>query len=155
MTYSKKDLKNYLKDLLKEQDGLDHFTFEYLSGHTSFHTRLRILVNSKKLEHRRIQRGIAVGGPEEENATKVHEIEFSVERLAAFVETLEKLKIWDLENCTERALPDNALLTFIIRKDNEIIFEQEAWEGCRNDDKRTKEIIRALSEIIPQDLTPP
>lgn len=155
MTYSKKDLKNYLKDLLKEQNGLDHFSFEYKSGHTSYHTRLRILVNSKKIEHRRIQRGIPIGGPEEENATKVHESEFSVEKLATFVETLDKLKIWDLENCTDRALPDTVLLTFIIRKDDEIIFQQESWESCRNDDKRTKDILRALSVIIPPDLTPP
>ena len=155
MTYSKKELKNYLKKLLKEQERLTNFSFEYLSGHTSYHTRLKILVTSEKIEHRRIQRGVAVGDPEETNTTKVHEIDFSVEKLAGFVEKLVKMKIWDLENCTERALPDTALLIFMIRKDNELVFKQEIWESCRNDDNRTREVIRTLSTIVPNDWTPP
>jgi hypothetical protein len=155
VTYSKKELKKFLKGLLKNQSGLPNVSFEYLSGHTAFHTRLKILVTSEKIEHRRIRRGVEVGSPDEANATKVREKDFSVEQLAAFVEVLTKKKIWDLQNCTERALPDTALLTFIIRNNDDIIFKQEIWESCRNDDNRTKDLIRSLSAIIPNDWTPP
>ncbi|MFW9834182.1 MAG: hypothetical protein ACFFEK_09320 [Candidatus Thorarchaeota archaeon] len=155
MTYSKKELKKYLKNLLKEKDGLANFSFEYQSGHTSFHTRLTIQVTSDKIKHTRIPQGVPVGSAEEANAMKVREIEFSFDSLAAFVEVLVKKKIWDLENCTERALPDTALLTFLIRNNDEVVFKQEIWQICRNDDARTKDLIRALASIVPQDWTPP
>ncbi len=134
---------------------MTNFSFEYLSGHTAFFTRLKILVTSTKIVHRRIQKGVPVGGEEEVSAARVREIEFSVEKLAAFVDMLTKQKIWDLENCTERALPDTALLTFLIRQNDEVVFKQEIWESCRNDDTRTRELIRSLAAIIPQDWTPP
>ncbi|TFG28324.1 hypothetical protein EU527_17465 [Candidatus Thorarchaeota archaeon] len=155
MTYSDKDLKNYLKDLVKGKSSITNFSFEYQSGHTSFHTRLRILVTSEKIEHRRIPRGIEVDSPEEAQATKVRETSFSAENLKSFVEVLLMKKIWDQKNCTDRALPDTALLTFLILDNGSPIFSQEVWESCRNDDARTKDLIRALSAIIPRDWTPP
>jgi hypothetical protein len=154
-TYTKKDLKKYLKDLVKKQDRLKAFSFLYQSGHTSFHIRLRILVTSERIEHRRIPRGTPVGGPDEANATKLQEIEFSAEKLLAFVHDLIESKIWDLENCTERVLPDTAQLTFTIRDNDSIVFEQKVWESCRNDNKITKDLLRSLAVIIPQDWTPP
>ncbi len=155
MTYTKKELKNYLKKLLKNQTELDSFSFEYQSGHTAFHTRLRILITSAKIEHQRIPRGIEVGSPEEANATKVHETEFSIESLSLFIEQLLKKKIWDLENCTDRALPDTAQLTFTIRENENIVFTQNVWQNCRNDDDRTKDLIRAIASIIPMNWSPP
>ena len=155
MTYSKKELKKYLKGLVKDPSGLPNFSFEYQSGHNSYHTRVRILVTSERIEHRRISRGVEVDSPDEAQATKVRETNTSSEQLKTFVETLLKKKIWDLENCTERALPDTALLTFIIRDNGNPIFKQEIWESCRNDDTRAKELIRALSALIPRDWTPP
>jgi hypothetical protein len=155
VTYTKKELKKYLKNLVKKQAGLTAFSFEYQSGHSAFHTRLRILITSERIEHRRIQRGTPVDSPEEANATKMQVMEFSAEKLSTFVKELMKIKIWDLENCTERALPDTALLTFSIRDNDDLVFEQKVWESCRNDDKRTKELLRSLSAIIPQDWTPP
>ena len=155
MTYSKKELKNYLKDIVKGKDDVTSFSFEYLSGHTSYHTRIKILVTSNKIVQTRIPRGVPVDSAKEGNAAVVREVEFSEEKMVALIEELRKKNIWDLENCTERPLPDNALLTFLIRKNDEIIFKQETWEICRNDDSRTKELLRALSVIIPQDWTPP
>lgn len=155
MTYSKKELKKYLKGLVKDQSGLGNFSFEYLSGHNAYHSRVRILVTSERIEHRRISRGIEVDSPGEAQATKIRETNISPEKLKTFVEALLKKKIWDLENCTERALPDTALLTFIIRDNGNLIFKQEIWESCRNDDSRVKELIRALSALVPQDWTPP
>ena len=155
MTYTKKELKKYLKNLVKKQAGLTAFSFEYQSGHSAFHTRLRILITSERIEHRRIQRGTPVDSPEEANATKMQVMEFSAEKLSAFVKELRDSKIWDLENCTERALPNTALLTFAIRDNDNLVFEQKVWESCRNDDKRTKELLRSLSAIIPQDWNPP
>ena len=64
MTYSEKDVKKYLKGQTKDQSGLTNFSFEYLSGHTSFHTRLRILVTSEIIVHTGIPRGIEVGSPQ-------------------------------------------------------------------------------------------
>jgi len=155
VTYTKRELKKYLKDLVKKQDRLTAFSFEYQSGHTAFHTRLRILITSERIEHRRIPRGTPVESPDEANAMKLHEMDFSVEKLSAFVRELMKNEIWDLENCTERVLPDTALLTFTIRDNGTAVFEQKVWESCRNDDKRTKELMRSLAAIIPQDWTPP
>ncbi len=155
MTYSDKDLKNYLKDIVKGKLSVANFSFEYRSGHTSFHTRLRILVTSERIEHRRIPRGVEVDSPEEAKATKVKETSFSEEKMKSFAEELMKKKIWDLENCTDRALPDTALLTFTILDNGNPIFQQEVWESCRNDDARTKDLIRALSAIVPRDWTPP
>jgi hypothetical protein len=155
LTYSKKELKKYLKSFLKDQDKITSFSFEYLSGHTAFHTRLKILVTSTKIVHRRIQKGVPVDSEDEANAARVREVEFSVEKLVEFVDVLAKKKVWDLQNCTEKALPDTALLTFLIRNNVEVVFKQEIWESCRNDDTRTRELIRALAAIIPQDWTPP
>jgi hypothetical protein len=155
LTYSKKELKKYLENLLKGKDELANFTFEYLSGHTSFHVRLKIQVTSNKIVHRRIHRGVPVDSAREANEAVVRELEFSDEQLVAFIDEIMNRKIWELENCTERPLPDNALLTFLIRKNDEIIFEREIWEICRNDDPQTKELIRTLSAIIPQEWTPP
>ncbi len=155
VTYTKKELKKYLKDLVKKQDRLTAFKFEYQSGHTAFHSRLRIVITSERVEHRRIQRGIPVDSPEEANATKLQQMDFSAEKLSAFVKELMNNKIWDLENCTERALPDTALLTFTIMDNDNLVFEQKVWESCRNDDKRTKDLLRSITAIIPQDWTPP
>jgi len=155
VTYSEKDLKNYLKDLVKGKANITNFSFEYLSGHTSFHTRLKILVTSEKVEHRRIPRGIEVDSPEEKKATKVNKIVFSEDKLKSFAKVLLEKKIWDLENCTDRALPDTALLTFTILENGNPIFSQEIWESCRNDDSRTKDLLRALSAITPKEWTPP
>ncbi|MFX1560410.1 MAG: hypothetical protein ACFFBL_07465 [Promethearchaeota archaeon] len=153
--YTKKELKKYLKELVKKQDRLTAFSFEYQSGHSSFHTRLKILITSERIEHRRIPSGTPVDSPEETSATKLQEMKFSVEKLSSFVKELMKSKIWDLENCTERALPDTALLTFVIRDNDNLVFEQKVWGSCRNDDRRTKELLRSLAAIIPQDWTPP
>jgi hypothetical protein len=155
VTYTKKELKKYLKELVKKQDRLTAFSFSYQSGHTSFHTRLRILITSERIEHRRIQKGTPVDSSDEAKVAKVQEMKFSVEKLLAFVKELMKNKIWDLENCTDRVLPDTALLIFTIRDNGNLVFEQKVWEICRNDDKRTKELIRSIAEIIPQDWTPP
>lgn len=155
MIYTKKELKKYLKDLVKKQTGLAAFSFEYQSGQSTFHTRLRILITSERIEHQRTQRGAAVDGSDETKESKLQEMEFSAEKLSAFVKELMNIKIWDLENCTERALPDTALLTFAIRDNDNIVFEQKVWESCRNDDRRTKELLRSLSAIIPQGWSPP
>lgn len=155
VTYTKKELQKYLKDLVKRQDRLRTFSFEYQAGHTSFHTRLRILITSERIEHRRIPKGTPVESPDEANVTKLQEMDFSLERLLAFVNELMKNKIWDLENCTERALPDTALLTFTIRDNDSPVFERKVWESCRNDDRTTKELIRSLAAIIPQGWSPP
>lgn len=155
MAYSSKDLKNYLKDLVKGKTTITNFSFEYRSGNTSFHTRLRILVTAEKIEHRRIPRGIEVDSREEKKATKVNETDFSEDKLKSFAEVLLKKKIWDLENCTDRALPDTARLTFTILDNGNPIFSQEIWESCRNDDTRAKELIRAISAIIPRNWSPP
>jgi hypothetical protein len=155
VTYSKKELKKYLKGLVKDPAGLPNFSFEYRSGHTSYHTRLRILVTSERIEHRRISRGIEVDSPDEAKATKVRETNISTEQLKIFVEALLKKNIWDLKNCTDRAAPDTPLLTFIIRDNGNPIFKQEIWQICRNDDTRAKELIRALSALVPLDWTPP
>lgn len=155
VTYTEKELKKYLKELVKKQDRLKAFSFEYQAGHTSFHTRLRICVTFEKIEHRRIPRGTPVDSPVEANKTKSQVMDFSLERLLAFVKELMKNEIWDLENCTERVLPDTAQLTFAIRDNDNLIFERKVWENCRNDDKKTKELIRSLAAIIPQDWTPP
>ena len=155
MTYTKKELKKYLKDLVKKQTGLAAFSFEYQSGHSAFHTRLRISITSEKIEHQRIQRGAPVDGSDETKEPKLQEMKFSAENLSAFVKELMNIKIWDLENCTERALPDTALLTFVIKNNDNLVFEQKVWESCRNDDRRTKALLRSLSAIIPQDWIPP
>ncbi len=155
MTYTKKELKNYLKGLVKKQDRLTAFSFEYQSGHETFHTRLRILITCERIEHRRIQRGTPVDSPDEASSTKLREMDFSAEKLLEFVKELMKNKIWDLENCLEKALPDTSLLTFTIRDNDNLVFEQKVWESCRNDDRRTKDLLRSLSAIIPQDWTPP
>ena len=154
MSYSKKELKNYLKGLLKDNSTLSSFMFEYKSGHTAFHTRLRINISSDKIVHSRIPRGTPVG-ENEAQAAKVRELDFSVEQLKAFVKDLIDRKIWDLDNCTERALPGTALLSFAIRSGDELLFNQEIWESCRNDNSRTKDLLRTISARLPADWTPP
>ena len=155
MTYTKKELKNYLKDLAKEKTEVTNFSFEYLSGHTAFHSRIRIVVTSDKIVHWKIPRGTQVGITEEAKVAKIREKEFSKEELLGFIQELMKKKIWDLENCTERALPDTALLSFSIKDNDNLLFEQKVWESCRNDDKRTIELLRTIATLIPLDWTPP
>ncbi len=75
--------------------------------------------------------------------------------MLAFIKDLTKSKVWDLENCTDRALPDTPLLIFRIRDGGELIFEQQAGEICKNDSNRVKEIIRALESTIPPEWPPP
>ncbi|MHA1615372.1 MAG: hypothetical protein ACTSYJ_11045, partial [Candidatus Thorarchaeota archaeon] len=86
---------------------------------------------------------------------KIRETDFSDDKILIFIEDLRKRKIWDLENCTERALPDTPLLTFSIRNNDQLVFEQQVWENCRNDCKRVKELIRALEALLPLDWSPP
>jgi hypothetical protein len=138
--YTKKELKNYLKNLVKGKADLKSFSFEYQSGHTAYYSRLRITVTFDKIIHWKIPKGITA---------------FSNEKLSAFIQELVKKKIWDLENCSERALPNAAVLTFSIRNDDNLLFEQKIWESCRFDDKRAKELLRTLATNIPLDWTPP
>lgn len=154
MSYSKKELRNYLKSLEKNRSGLSNFSFEYRSGHTAFHPRLRITLTSEKILHSKVPKGTPVD-ENEEHAAKVREMPFSDDQLSSFIKELTDKKIWDLENCTDRALPDTALLTFTIRDGSSVLFEQKVWENCRNDDKRTKELLRILSSILPRDCSPP
>jgi hypothetical protein len=155
VSYTKKELKNYLKGLLKGKIELASFSFEYQSGHTAFHSRLRIILSSDKITHWKIPKGIPIDSSEETKAARIREIEFSIDKLRMFVQELAKSKIWDLENCTERALPDTALLSFSIRDNDSLLFEQKVWENCRNDNKQTKELLKALAAILPQDWPPP
>ena len=154
VSYSKKELKNYLKGLEKDRSGLSRFAFEYRSGHTAFHPRLRILLTSEKIMHSKIPKGTPVD-ENEEKAAKTKEIPFSKAELSLFIKELIDKKIWDMENCTDRALPDTPLLAFMILDGNNLLFEQKVWENCRNDDKRTKDLLRILSSILPMDWSPP
>jgi hypothetical protein len=155
VSYTKKELRNYLKDLLKGKIDLGGFTFEYRSGHTAFHSRLRIILASDRITHWKIPKGIPVESSEETKAARIRETEFSIDKLRVFVQELAKSKIWDLKNCTEKALPDTALLSFSIRNNDTLLFEQEVWENCRNDNKQTKELLKVLAAILPQDWPPP
>jgi hypothetical protein len=155
VTYTTKELRNYLKDLLKGKAELANFSFEYQSGHTAYYSRLRITVTSDKIVHWKIPKGTPVDITKEKKAAKKREMPFSNEKLSIFIQELVKKKIWDLENCSERALPNAAVLTFSIRDNDNILFEQKVWESCRFDDKRTKELLRTLAANIPLDWTPP
>ncbi|MFW9889750.1 MAG: hypothetical protein ACFFER_16300 [Candidatus Thorarchaeota archaeon] len=155
MTYTKKELRNYLKDLLKGKAELANFLFEYQSGHTAYYSRLRITVTSDKIVHWKIPKGTPIDSKQETKAAKKREIAFSNDMLAAFIQELVRQKIWDLENCSERALPNAAVLTFSIRDSDNLVFEQKVWESCRFDDKTTKELIRTLASNIPLDWPPP
>jgi len=155
VSYTKKELKNYLKGLLKEKAGLTNFSFEYQSGHTAFHSRLRIILTSQKIEHWKVPKGTPIDSAEEKKVAKIRKMEFSPEKMLVFMQELVKKKIWDLENCTERAMPGTVMLSFSIKDDDNLLFEQKIWGSCRNDDKRTKELIRALATNIPLDWTPP
>lgn len=155
MAYTKKELRNYLKDLVKGKIELVGFSFEYRSGHTAFHSRLRIVLSSDKIMHWKIPRGIPVDSSKETKSARKREIEFSIDKLRLFVQELVKNKIWDLENCTERALPDTALLSFSIRNNDNLLFEREVWENCRNDDRQTKDLLKAIAAILPPDWPPP
>ncbi|MFW9908264.1 MAG: hypothetical protein ACFFEF_06795 [Candidatus Thorarchaeota archaeon] len=155
MTYSEKELKNYLKGLVKQQSGLANFSFEYNAGHTAFHSRLRIILSSDQIIHWKIPKGTPVDSSEEGKAAKIRKTDFSTEKLSAFAQDLMKLKIWDLENCAEKALPDAALLSFSIKDKEAIVFERKVWERCRNDNKQTKELLKTLARTLPPDWTPP
>ncbi|MFW9913495.1 MAG: hypothetical protein ACFFEU_13540 [Candidatus Thorarchaeota archaeon] len=155
MTYTKKELRNYLKDLIKGKADLANFSFEYQSGHTAYYSRLRITVTSVKIVHWKIPKGTPIDIRQETKASRKREIAFSNDMLAAFIQDLAKQKIWDLENCSERALPNAAVLTFSIRDGDNLVFEQKVWESCRFDDKTTKELIRTLASNIPLDWPPP
>lgn len=155
VTYTKNELKNYLKDLVKGKADIGEVSFEYLSGHTSFHRRLVITIDPEKISHWKAPKGTEIGSAEEAKAAKISEKEFSRDELLAFIQGLEKRKIWDLENCTERALPDTAQLSFLIKRSGDVIFEQKIWESCRNDDDRTKDILRLISSLLPPKWTPP
>jgi len=155
VTSTKKELRNYLKDLLKGKAELANFSFEYQYGHTTYYSRLRITVTSDKIVHWKIPKGTPVDIKIETKAAKKREIAFSNDKLSAFIQELVKMKIWDLENCSERALPNAAALTFSIRDQDDLLFAQKVWESCRFDDKTTKELIRTLAANIPLDWTPP
>ncbi|UCH04601.1 MAG: hypothetical protein JSW05_00115 [Candidatus Thorarchaeota archaeon] len=155
MTYTKKELRNYLKDLLKGKAELADFSFEYQSGHTAYYSRLRITVTSDKIVHWKIPKGTPVDIKKETKAAKKRDIAFSNDKLSVFIQELVKTKIWDLENCSERALPNAAVLTFSIRDNDHLLFEQKVWESCRFDDKKTKELLRTIAANIPLDWTPP
>ncbi len=155
MVYTKKELKKYFKSLLKGKSELANFSFEYQSGHTAYYSRLRITVTSEKIVHWKIPKGTPVDIKKETKAAKKREIAFSSDKLNVFIQELVKKKIWDLENCSERALPNAAVLTFSIRDNDNLLFEQKIWESCRFDDKRAKELLRTLSTNIPLDWTPP
>ncbi len=154
VSYSKKELKNYLKDLEKKKAGLSGFAFEYRAGHTAFHSRLRIMLTCDKIMHSKIPKGVPVDANEGQSA-KVREMAFSEDDLLLFIKELLDKKIWDMENCTDRALPDTAQLSFLIKDGGNTLFEQTVWENCRNDDKRTKELIRSLAALLPKDWPPP
>jgi hypothetical protein len=155
VSYTKKELRNYLKDLLKGKKDLTRFSFEYQSGNTAYYSRLRIILSSDKITHWKIPKGVPVESSKEAKAAKTRKIEFSVDKLKMFVQALDKIKIWDLENCTENALPDTPLLSFFIRDSDNLLFQQEVWESCRNDNKQTKELLRVLAAILPLDWPPP
>ena len=155
MTYTKKELKNYLKDLLKEKTELSSFSFEYQSGHLEFHSRLRIIVSSDKIIQWKIPYKTPIALEDEKKVATIREIELSKEKLLEFIKKIQKRKIWDLENCYLHSLSDSALLLFKIRNNGELVFEEEVWENCRNDSSRVKEVIRALGALLPFEWSPP
>jgi len=154
VTYTKKELKNYLKDLSKQAE-LSSFSFEYESGHLEFHARHRIILSSGKIIQWKISKKTPLDRVKEEKEGKKRETDVSDEKILIFVEGLTKRKIWDLNNCTDRALPETPLLTFRIKNNDELVFEQQVWEKCRNDCKRTKELLKILEALLPLDWSPP
>ncbi|MFW9845055.1 MAG: hypothetical protein ACFFEV_10800 [Candidatus Thorarchaeota archaeon] len=143
-----------MKDISKKGN-MSGFLLEYESGHMEFQARLRIILSSDKIIQWKIPSKTPLDREIEEKEGTKRETEISDEVLAAVVEELQKKKIWDLENCTDRPLPDTALLTFRIKNQNQVVYEQQVWENCRNDSKRTKELIKILASILPSDWTPP
>ncbi|TFH10601.1 MAG: hypothetical protein E4H14_02230 [Candidatus Thorarchaeota archaeon] len=146
-------MKNYLRDLVKKKVELSNFSFEYESGHLEFHSRLKIFLSSSKIIHWKIPKKTPFN--REKEVAKIRETEISEEKILVFVEETRKRKIWDLENCTQKALPGAPLLTFRIKHNGQVVFDQQVWENCRNDSIRVKELIRALGALLPQDWTPP
>ena len=146
-------MKNYLKDLVKKKAELSSFSFEYESGHLEFHARLKFFVSSGKIIQWKIPKKTPLD--REKEVTKIREIEISEEKILVFVEDIKKRNIWDLENCTQKALPGAPLLTFRIKQNDQIVFEQQVGENCRNDSIRVKELIRTLGALLPQDWSPP
>lgn len=120
-----------------------------------FHSRLRIILSSGKIIQWKIPKKTPLDREKEKEKAKIRETDFSDDKILIFIEGLRKRKIWDLENCTERALPDTPLLTFSIRNNDQLVFEQQVWENCRNDCKRTRELIRTLEALLPLDWSPP
>ena len=155
MTYTKKELKNYLKELSKKKAEVSSFSFEYESGHREFQARHRIILSGGTIIQWKIPKKTSLDRETEEKEGKKQEIEVSDEKILIFVEGLRKRKIWDLENCFEKSLTDAPLLTFRIKNNDQLVFEQQVWERCRNDCKRTKEVIRALAALLPLDWSPP
>jgi len=153
--YTKKELKSYLKDLVKEKKELADFSFEYQSGHLEFHPRLRIILSSGRIIHWKIPKKTPVDLEKEKSEAKIREIDISKEQLLAFLENIINRKIWDLENCDYRALPDTPLLYFKIKNKDQLVFETEVWENCRNDSVRVKELIRTLGTLLPRNWPPP
>lgn len=154
MTYTKEELKNYLKGLSKKAE-LSSFSFEYESGHLEFHSRLRIILSSGKIIQWKIPKKTPLDREKEKEKAKIRETDVSDEKVLIFIKGLQKRKIWDLENCFEKSLTNAPLLTFRIKINDQLVFEQQVWERCRNDCKRTKEVIRALAAMLPLDWFPP
>ncbi|TFG31342.1 hypothetical protein EU528_06530 [Candidatus Thorarchaeota archaeon] len=140
---------------MQEKTELSSFSFEYESGHLEFHSRLKIIISSGKIVHWKIPKKTPLDREKEREEAKIREIEISNEKLRDFIEDIRKRKIWDLENCTERALPDTPMLTFRIKNNEQLVFEQQVWENCRNDSVRAKELIRTLGALLPLDWPPP
>ena len=155
MTYTNKELKNYLKELSKKKTELSSFSFEYESGHLKYQARHRIILSSGSIIQLRIPKKTPLDRETEEKEGKKRETEVSDEKVLIFVEALQKRNIWELENCFEKSLTNAPLLTFRIKNNDQLVFEQQVWERCRNDSKRTKEIIRALGALLPLDWSPP
>ncbi len=153
--YNKKLIEEFLKDVLEQPSIREKFEFDYKAGHTSFHARVYLKITYNELIYKFFPRGTPMNPIEEEKRVQIQKRSLTKEEAINFIKGLIKNSVWDLLNCMDIVEPDTALLTFTIKKGENIIFKTQIWEECRHRVENIKSILDLLLEISPKEPMPP
>ncbi len=147
--FFKEKVEVFLKDCASNPAKRGDFEFSLKDGHTAFHSRIYTTIKSDQCTIINIPPGTPVEPAAEKKRGKVTTQKLKPIEMESFLKGLVELQFWNLDNCKEFGVPDEADLHFTLLQKGTVIFEKVVWENCKYKDARLGGILKLIAEVAP------
>ncbi len=148
--FSKGTVEAFLKESLSNPTKRGEFELSMKDGHTAFHYRLYTTITADQCTTVFFPPGTPVDPVKEKKRGKITTRKLKPNEIENFLKGLVEQQIWNLENCKEYGVPDEADLHFTLLQKGSVIFEKVVWEECKYKDTRTAALLNLIKAVSPQ-----